>query len=260
MNSKILIVEDKSILAQDIADRLERFGYKQVIGPFSSGEEALEAVKTEMPDLALLDISLKGKMNGIQLAQKLNDKNSIPIVYLTSHEDDETFDASLNTYPVAYINKPFTNNELKMAVFNGLKLRAGDKLSQGLNASQDQLKVLDDRIFVRNGRGKFSIMLDDILYIQSGGGETSTIVSNLDISYQPKVGYTLNKLEEKLSFYPKLVRCSRYHIINLSKVERILDSSPSNKSISKKELLVKGELIPVGAKYRKDIMSKLHIF
>ena len=261
MEPKILVVEDKNLLAQDIVDRLENFGYRQIIGPFASGEEALEQSKITLPDIAVLDITLKGQMNGVQLAAKLNERGNVPIIYLTHHQDERTLDQSITTGPVAYLNKPFTNNELKMAMFNALKATPDNSVPQLPGQS---LKVLDDRIFVRNGRGKFSIMLKDILWIQSGGGETSTIVTKdrptNDLTHSPKVGYNLSKLEVKLAFYPYLVRCSRYHIVNINEVERIIDTGAVNKKNVKKELLIRDKKITVGDKYRKNIMGKLHIF
>lgn len=265
MPTKILIAEDKMLLAQDLEDRIESMNLGQVIGSFPSGEEALLFAKKNEPDIAILDISLKGEMDGITLAEGLNEHRYTPIIYLTHLDDEKTLSRTLPTVPVAYVNKPFTNNELKIAVMNAVNaLNLEDhEVSTDPAPSNNGMQILEDRVFVRNGRGKYSVPLEDIVYIQSGGGEKSTIVTApyLDekTKSRPTVGYSLSKLEPKLSFYPYLVRCSRFYMINLKFVERIIDVDTDYKNKGKKTLIVHGEEIKVGDKYRKDILAKLHV-
>lgn len=256
---KILVVEDKKLLAEDIRDRLEGFGYKSIMGPFSSGEEAFESSLKELPDIAVLDINLEGSMDGITLAHKLNSIKNIPIIYLTNQEDEATYQKSEKTFPVAFINKPFTNNELKIALKNAVKA-SGEEMSA---FDSGDLKIIDDRIFVRNGRGKISVDLDDILWIQSHGGETSSIVTVANRDENPKsrpvVGHNLSRLEDRLNFYPYLKRASRFHIINLKKVERIVDANAGTSKTSKKAVLIAKEEIVLGDKYRKQITDQFYI-
>ena len=96
---KILIVEDKKLLAEDLIDRLHDFGYQQVIGPYAKAEEAYEKSLKELPDIAILDIRLGGAMDGIELAHKLNMIKNIPVIYLTNQEDDITYQKSEKTSP-----------------------------------------------------------------------------------------------------------------------------------------------------------------
>lgn len=256
---KILIAEDKKLLAEDIKDRLEGFGYRSIIGPYANGEEAFEHCLKELPDIALLDINLEGAIDGITLANKLNSIKNIPIIYLTNQEDEATYQKSEKTFPVAFINKPFTNNELKIALKNAVKA-SGEEVSA---YDSEDLKIVDDRIFVRNGRGKISVDLDDILWIQSHGGETSSIITvenrNDNPKKRPVVGHNLSRLEDRLKFYPYLKRASRFHIINLKRVDRILDANASKGKSSKKAVLISDEEIVLGDKYRKQITDQFHI-
>lgn len=268
MPTKILIAEDKKLLAQDLEDRIASMNLGQVIGSFPTGEAALKFSKKNPPDIALLDISLKGEMDGITLAEGLNDLRYIPIIYLTHLDDEKTLSRTLPTVPVAYLNKPFTNNELKVAILNATHALNDEDHENGsepvpVNETSNGVQVLEDRVFVRNGRGKLSVALEDIVYIQSGGGEKSTIITKSFLDEgsgnRPTVGYSLSKLEPKLSFYPYLVRCSRFYMVNLKCVERIIDVDTDYKSKGKKTLIVHGEEIKVGDKYRKDILAKLHV-
>lgn len=254
----ILVVEDKALLAEDLVDRLESFGYDSIIGPFDNAEEALERAKKEKPGIALLDINLKGNKDGIELARELQQSNGIPIIYLTQLEDDRVLQQTVETKPVAYLSKPFTNAALKHALLMAENATINDANNQEHDVNE--LVTLDDRIFIRNGRGKVQIKIDDILWIQSGGGETSAITilqRHKDKKLPFTVGLNLNKLEDRLSFSQSLIRCSRFYIVNIKHVDRILDDSSKVKN--KKLVSILGNEIPVGDKYKKNVMDKLHL-
>lgn len=258
MEPKIMLVEDKALTAEDVLDKLEHFGYKDIMGPYSSADEALNHAKINPPDIAVLDINLKGKKTGIDLARELNRDRTTPIVYLSKLDDEKTFQEAIQTYPVAFVSKPFSMMELRVSIHNAVKA-AKERINADIETSKT-FQVLDDRVFLRNGRGKYYLMLDQVLWIQSNGGETSTIMTEDKLDADPKllpvVGHNLSKLEERLSFYPHLIRVSRYYICNTLAVERLLDAS---KGSTRKKLLIRGHEIPVGDKYRKSVMDRFHI-
>lgn len=258
MNStlKVLVVEDKAILAHDIVDRLTSFGYRHIIGPYSSGEDVLSGIKEEQPHIAILDIQLKGTLSGIDLAIELNKDNYVPVIYLTNQQDDRVFEESIKTMPVAFLNKPFTNNELRVAMYNA-------SLRHNVDPPQLQVveeQVLNDRIFIRSGPGKFHIMLDDILWVKSNGGDTSSIMTVDKIGQGemtlPVVSLNLAKLAERLSFYPYLMRASRFYIINTRRVERIIDHHRGTGTTTKKAVIIANNEIVLGNRYRKSITDQ----
>ncbi len=112
---KILIVEDELLVSEDIAFRLKSLGY-EVTGQVISGEEALASVKNDKPDLILMDIMLKGKLDGIQTYEIISKDYSIPLIYLTSYSDEKTFSRAKLTQPFGYIIKPFEERELKTVI------------------------------------------------------------------------------------------------------------------------------------------------
>ncbi len=118
--SKILIVEDERIVAGDIETTLKRWGHG-VSGIVSSGEEALRNVAVTRPDLVLMDIKIKGRMDGVQTAHRLHEDFRIPVVYLTAHANDDLLKRAQTTQPYGYIVKPFEENSLhatiEMAVY-----------------------------------------------------------------------------------------------------------------------------------------------
>jgi len=113
--TKILVVEDEFIVAKDLINRLNRFGYS-VQGTVASGEEALRAMRASRPDLVLIDITLAGSLDGIETAERIRTEFALPFVYLTAHSDDQTLERAKKTEPLGYILKPFEDRELHATI------------------------------------------------------------------------------------------------------------------------------------------------
>ncbi|MFN8391637.1 MAG: response regulator [Bdellovibrionota bacterium] len=112
---KILIVEDQGIVATDIKECLIELGYS-VVGTASSGAVAIELATELRPNLVLMDIILKGEIDGIAAAGQINEKLQIPVVYLTAHADAATLERAKITAPYGYVLKPFKEIELRTAI------------------------------------------------------------------------------------------------------------------------------------------------
>ncbi len=131
--ARILVVEDESIIAMDIAMSLQSLGY-EVTATVPSGEQAIEKVAEDKPDLIFMDIVLKGEMDGIEAAGRIRSQFKIPVVYLTAYADEKTLKRAKITGPFGYIIKPFEDTDLRVAVEIGL-------YKAGLEAEREQLIV-----------------------------------------------------------------------------------------------------------------------
>jgi len=107
----ILLVEDEAIIGLDIKNTLSSRGYN-VIGPARKSDDALRLVNEHVPDLILMDVILQGRMDGIDLYEKISENFTIPVVYVTAHSDFDTFKRANKTAPYGYVLKPINNNEL----------------------------------------------------------------------------------------------------------------------------------------------------
>ena len=114
-NAKILVVEDEGIVAADIQSTLKSLGYDVPAIAFS-GEEAIKKVEEIQPDLVLMDIVLRGDMDGIQAAEEIHNRFNIPVVYLTAYADDKILQRAKITEPFGYILKPFEERELHINI------------------------------------------------------------------------------------------------------------------------------------------------
>ena len=115
MKPKILVVEDEWIIANDIKDGLVEMGYR-VTAIAASGEEALARVEEEPPDLVLMDIVLRGKLNGIETARAIRARHDIPVIYLTAYDNQVLVNEAKQTDSFGYLLKPFKNRELHIAI------------------------------------------------------------------------------------------------------------------------------------------------
>ncbi|MCB0729464.1 MAG: PAS domain S-box protein [Ignavibacteriae bacterium] len=113
--AKILVVEDESIVSLEIQSRLEELGY-EVAGAVYSGEDAVSTSKEISPDLILMDINLRGDIDGIEAANQIKGALNIPIIYMTAYADEETIQRAKVSEPYAYIIKPIEVRELLTSI------------------------------------------------------------------------------------------------------------------------------------------------
>lgn len=111
---RILVVEDEAIVAMDICNRLSRMGY-EVSAIASSGEEAIERAK-DGPQLILMDILLKGKMDGIEAASHIRERLNIPVIFISAHSDDKTMQRAKLAGAKGHIIKPFDDMDLQNVI------------------------------------------------------------------------------------------------------------------------------------------------
>ena len=113
--TNILVVEDESIVSKDIQYSLKKLGYN-VVGAAATGEKALDLAREHTPDIVIMDIMLKGDMNGIETAQIIKTELKIPVIFLTAYADESTLTKAKVTEPYGYIIKPFKEVDLHTSI------------------------------------------------------------------------------------------------------------------------------------------------
>lgn len=142
MKAKLLIVEDEAFIALEIRTRLQKMGY-EVCGVVSHAEDAILRVEAMRPDLVLMDIRLKGAMSGIEAAAVIRQKTRIPVVYLTSHADEETLERAKLTDPYGYLLKPFHEKDLHIGIEMALHKHA---MERQLLESEEKFRLVTESI------------------------------------------------------------------------------------------------------------------
>lgn len=237
-SKSILIVEDDMIIGANISLQLTNLGY-EVEGLLSRGEDAISHVRENVPDMLLLDINLKGKLNGIETAKAIQAFHNIPIIYLTANSDEATFDKAKETHPKAFITKPFNKLNLQRTI----ALVAEELGEIKLTAHENEIEVLNDRIFVRHNGNMEKLLLQDILYIEADRNYCTLVTKPTNYV----LTYTLKAMEEKL---PKssFIRVHRSYIINISKLDVVADG----------HLEIGSKVIPIGKSHKELLMHRIH--
>lgn len=143
---RILIVEDERIVARDIAKRLQKLGYS-VVDSVATGEEAIAKAAVTNPDLILMDIHLKGEMDGIEAAEQIGSQHQVPIVYLTAYADEDTLQRAKVTEPFGYVVKPFDEQDLHVAIEIALRRRLAEAAIRVALAKERQISNIQSRFW-----------------------------------------------------------------------------------------------------------------
>ena len=169
---RIVVAEDESIIAQDIHVTLVRLGY-EVPALVATGQDALQAVEEFQPDLVLMDIRLRGDMDGVESALLIRRRFGIPVVFLTAHSDEDTLHRAKNSSAYGFILKPFEERDLHTAIQLALvKYQSDIKLKEGEDRLRMFFEFAPDAYFMYDLRGRF---LDGNLAAEELVGSSPTV-------------------------------------------------------------------------------------
>lgn len=144
--AQVLIVEDDVIIAMDLESRMKKLGYG-VTGIVSYGEQAIEKVKENAPDVVLMDIVLKGEMDGIEAAEEIRTQYDIPVIFLTAFADKDRLKRAKLTYPFGFIIKPFQDKDLEVTIEMALYVAKADKERKQVEEALQESKTLLEKTF-----------------------------------------------------------------------------------------------------------------
>src|SRR5438132_1000326 len=157
-STQILVVEDEAIVAKNIQLELNSMGYA-VPAVAASGEEALLKVAEVHPDLVLMDIGLKGAMDGVESTERMQERFDVPVVYLTAYTDERTLQRAKKTGPFGYLLKPYEERELQTTIEIALHKHKTEvtrrQMQQWLAA---MLRCIGDAVIAADARGCVSML------------------------------------------------------------------------------------------------------
>ena len=241
-NNSILIVEDEMIIAANISLQLTHLGY-EVTGIIPRAEEVLPHIRLHVPDILLLDINLKGDIDGIQLAHLIQKEFKIPIIYLTANADEAHFERAKETNPYAFISKPFKKLDLQRAIeLTIIRIQNETETEKSIPIDNEIPFVLSDCIFVRSHNKMVKVCLNDILFIEAERNYCKIHCKDKE----HLLVTTLKDLEEKLTSN-NLLRIHRSFIVNLSHIDEIAMS----------HVVIAKKAIPLSAELKKQLLQRI---
>ncbi|MDB0002182.1 response regulator [Salibacteraceae bacterium] len=244
----ILVVEDESIVAKDIQVCLRKLGY-DVIGVVSSGEEAVEKAEEFDLDLIMMDIMLKGEMSGIEAAEIIRKKKSIPVIFLTAYTDRNTVDKAKETEPFGYIIKPFKEIDIQTAIEIALYKHSREmvvKKERDMYYSMVEKQDSVDMMFVKANQRLVKIKYSEIYFIEAL--KDYVVINTLERRYT--IHSTMKDIESKMP-EKDFIRVHRSFIVRIDKIKEIDHSNVVLENDKK--------TVPVGGSYKDLLQQRINM-
>jgi len=245
-NVRILVVEDEMIIGAKISMQLTNLGY-EVSGLLSRGEDVPYHVTENRPDIILLDINLKGSMDGIETAKLLSAQGNTPIIFLTANSDEATFNRAKTVKPAAFISKPFKQLDLQRAIELTISRMEQMPLvdDSGETELEERPSFLNDRMFVRTKERMVKIMFDDVLFIEAVRNYSRIITRNTEYL----LSITLKIIEDKLPA-SVFVRIHRSYLVNIKMVDEVGEN----------HVIIGQREIPMSAGLKDNLLQRITKF
>lgn len=246
--TNVLVVEDESIVSKDIQMSLKKLGYN-VVGAATSGDKALELAASENPDIVLMDIMIKGDMNGIETAAIVKERHKIPVIFLTAYADESTLSKAKVTEPYGYIIKPFKEIDLHTSIEMALYKHSKE---MEVNKERDLLyNIVENRdnndfIFVKSNSRLVKLNTTDIYFVEAL--KDYVVINTLNTRYT--IHSTMKDIEKKLPS-ESFLRVHRSFIVRLDKIA----------AIEQPNLILENDkkVIPIGGSYKDELSNRINL-
>ena len=248
MAINILVVEDESIVRKDIERSLTKMGYN-VVAQADNGEKAIELAHEFKPQIALMDIMLKGDMTGIEAAAKIKEDIDIPVIFLTAYADEATLSKAKITEPHGYILKPFKEIDLHTTIEMALHKHKKErelKVENELLKSLSLFKAGAEYLFVKHHSKLVKVNAADIYYVEALKDYVQIITKENKFTLHATMKDVEKKLPSKI-----FLRVHRSFIINLDKIEAIVGGNVVMQDFGKE--------ISVGGNYRDELAERINV-
>jgi DNA-binding LytR/AlgR family response regulator len=252
---KVMIVEDESIVAMDLAAGLEHDGYV-ITGIADNFTDALDLFNQHPADILLMDIHIQGDHDGVETAAALMKIKQVPLIYLTAFTDTATVERVKHTNPSAFLTKPYTIENVRIAIDLGMHnfaetkppVQPGKLLSlhttADKKADKEQLLQLKEYLFIKQNYRFVKFKISEILFAEADNNYVNILTTAQKFALRLSLGDLLDRLQ-----LPRLVRVHRSYAVNLDAISSFDD-----------QLITIGQYeIPIGRNHRQDFMERFNL-
>lgn len=236
---KIGIVEDDFIIAESIYTSILQIGY-QAIRPVDNFDDAIAMIESESPDLLILDITIKGEKDGVDVAEEINKSFQLPFIFLSAYSDENTLNRTKKVNPAAYLVKPFNEKNL----FSSIEIAINNFHNQPSQTEKTNDKQQQEFALIKDGHLFHKINFADVLYIES-----DNVYLNV---YTPEKKYVIReKLNEFIenNNLKNFVKIHRSYAINIKHLE----------TLNELHVIVGRHEVPMQKNYRKDLLDMVKL-
>lgn len=236
----ILVVEDELSFALELEILLREIGYS-MLAVVDNSEDAMKAITAQQPDLILMDVDIRGRYSGVELAEQLAPLQ-LPILFITCYQDEVTYRRTQQVNALGYLVKPISKYTLITAI-QSIISNLGTKR---FIASQEETFVRDNTLFFKRRNVYEKIQIDAIDYIKAYVDYTMAFCATEQYILSITMRQFLNLLSNK-----NFLRTHRSYIVNIDKVTAV--SSSENK------LWINNVIIPISRRLKKEVLAQIHL-
>lgn len=244
---KILAVEDDPLYALDLKMLFNDLEY-DLIGVVDNSETVVEIIKSKKPDLILMDIQINGDLNGIELAKKIQIKDKIGVIFMTSFKDQKYFDQAKEAEYFGYLVKPFNKltlqSTIELALVRMVDLDSSKSSETSKESMWNEELILKDCVFIKRNNKLEKVKINQIEFIQSKGNYC--VISTSKKKYALKM--SLIKVRKMLESHP-FARVNKRHIINMNLISSI--------DLSTNQININEVSFSIGRTYKEGLLKKL---
>ncbi len=243
MSVKIFIVEDEELYADQLEMLVEKLGYEH-LGTVDNSTDALAAMGQGLPDLILMDIHIKGTHDGIELADLIHQQHPVPIIFITSLQDDLTFSRASRTGPINFLLKPFNTTQLQRTIELTVQQLAQQKEQNTATTEAWESDFFhEDYFFIKTRQRLDKVKIEDVLYLESDGHHCYVHTEEKKFM----VRLSLSELTKRLPS-DVFMLTHRSFLVNIKKVESV--------DLQDSMVIVGGKNVPI-SKRSKDALLKV---
>ncbi|OJJ17983.1 hypothetical protein BKI52_29450 [marine bacterium AO1-C] len=232
---KVLIVEDDAIYASALGAMMEEMNF-QVSGTTGDSSEVLRLIKATRPDLVLMDICIGGNQDGVELAEQIEDK--LPVIFITSMQEDATFERAKKTQPFAYVTKPVDRLALQRAIQLVEYQQSQNKASKWAD---------EDALYIKTGYQIQKVMISSVYYVQVN--QKHITLGLQDKQIDAKIAF--KDINERL-VSKNFIKVHQSFIINMQKIENV--------DLDHNLIQVGTYEIPISRRNKKKLLTALNNF
>lgn len=253
---KVMIVEDESIVAMDLAAGLEHDGYN-VVGIADNFDEAVQLFTSNTVDILLMDINIHGSRDGVETATALMKIRQVPLIFLTAFTDAKTVERVKHTNPAAFLTKPYNIDNVRIAIDLALHNFAEAKPSPTgkvlpmqqagsteKKSDKEQFLQLKDYIFIKQNYRFVKFKLSEILFVEADNNYVNIHTQQQKFVLRLSLGDLVDRLQ-----YPRLVRVHRSYAVNLDEIS----------SFDEQVIKIDKYEIPIGRNHRQEFLDHFNL-
>jgi DNA-binding LytR/AlgR family response regulator len=253
---KILILEDEILVARDLMNLLQDWGYV-ILDCCKTGAEGIEVFGQSEPDIILADIQLKGDLDGIDAVRKMTEIKQVPVIFITAQADFQTITRAKATMPSAYLLKPFNEQNLMISIdlalhnfYHHLPPTTNEKenapSANEVKLGADVILKSNNHLFIKQNYRFQKYSIDDLMYLEADKNYTMMYFKQHKIA----IRLPLQAVYDRLIEFETIVRVHRSFVINILHIEEFTESEI---------ILSKNKFIPITAIYKEAFLEKFKV-